>query len=205
MKKSFFISSFAVLLCLTGCNSNNELLAFVFGGFLDYPLYHLHTIQNNSDYDIFSYQAANNIWAPTVYPDTVLPEKFNDEDNRFFDCFDPETNAETDTLGIIRPGMYGDDLCYPWKKARRLYKDQFKEDFPAGYYSVFILSYETYLKKGWEGIRDDYDILVRYDLTYDNLKTLNDTIPFPPTEAMKDMKMWPPYEEVVHAYVLNNK
>lgn len=56
------------------------------------------------------------------------------------------------------------------------------------------------MEKGWEGIRDDYDILVRYDLTYDNLKVLNDTIPFPPTEAMKNMKMWPPYEEVVKKY-----
>ena len=198
MKKRTLFLHLLAALCLTGCSG--DTFDIIFGGLLDHPIYHLHTIQNFADFDIFSYQAANNSWAPTVYPDTVLPEKFNDKENRFFYCFDPEANAETDTLGIIRPGMNGKDMCYPWKKARRLYEDQFREDFAAGYYSVFIISYETYLEKGWEGIRDDYDILVRYDLTYDNLKALNDTIPFPPTEAMNNMKMWPSYEEVVKKY-----
>lgn len=198
MKKHTLFLHLLAALFFTGCT--DDTFDIIFGGLYDYPIYYLHVIRNNSGFDIFSYQAANNIWAPTVYPDTLLPESFNNKENRFFCCYDPETDARTDTLGRIRPGTDGKDWCYPWKRARRLYEQQFEKDFPAGYYSVIILSYESYLEKGWEGIRDDYDILVRYDLTYDNLKVLNDTIPFPPTEAMKNMKMWPPYEEVVKKY-----
>ena len=192
--KPFF--ALLVVLSFTACTPDFLLQIFA----TDWDEYYLHNIRNNSNIDIFSYQAANKIWASTVYPDTVLPEIFNNKENRFFYCYDPNTDGFTDTIGIIRPDTCGYDLCYPWKSSPKLYKKIFEKDFPAGYYSVFILSYETYLEKGWEGIRDDYDILVRYDLTYDDLKALNDTIPFPPSEAMKDMKMWPPYKEVVSKY-----
>jgi len=191
MKIRTIITLLLSTLCLMGC----QFLA------MDAEPHYMRTIVNYSDFDIFTYQAANTSDCPTVYPDTLLPAFFNTEDNRFFAYNDPETGKETDTLGIIRPGTYREDYCSFWGNTHpRFQREYFEKEFPAGYYSVFILSYETYLEKGWEGIRDDYDILVRYDLTYDNLEALNDTIPFPPSEAMKDMKMWPPYEEVVSKY-----
>jgi len=36
-------------------------------------------------------------------------------------------------------------------------------------------------------------ILRRYDLTPEDLELLNWEVPYPPTEVMKNMKMWPPY------------
>lgn len=44
-------------------------------------------------------------------------------------------------------------------------------------------------------IIDNYMILRRYDLTVDNLQSLNWKIPYPPTEAMRSMKMYPAYGE----------
>ena len=38
-------------------------------------------------------------------------------------------------------------------------------------------------------------LLVRYDLSLYDLRRLNWTLAYPPTENMKDMKMWPEYEE----------
>jgi hypothetical protein len=52
-------------------------------------------------------------------------------------------------------------------------------------------------------------IVVRYDLSYDDIVRFSVAddgyefqfhIPFPPTEAMRDMKMGPPYEEVRERY-----
>ena len=49
----------------------------------------------------------------------------------------------------------------------------------------------------WETVREDYIILQRYDLSIAELEKLNWTIYYPPTEAMKDFYMYPPYEEAV--------
>ena len=188
MRKKEIVSLLIGTMFLTGC-------------IVDYDYYFLHTIQNNSDIDIFSYQAANNNYAPTVYPDTLLPEAYSS----WYGYGD--TNSDpSDTLGIIPPNTFGYDWCLPFDYPRWFFdRGRFDKYFPAGYYSVFILSLDAYKEKGWDGIRNDYDILVRYDLTFDDLKALKDTIPFPPTEKMKDMKMYPPYEEVVSALPLERK
>ena len=38
--------------------------------------------------------------------------------------------------------------------------------------------------------------LVRYDLRLDDLKLLKDTLYYPPTTAMRNIHMYPPYEKV---------
>ena len=187
---------------------NKSLLLLVLGAcclvgcFIDVYSDYLHYIRNNSDFDIFSYQAANTKYGPTVYPDTLLPDELYTDPSggKFFYCYDSETGSNTDTLGIIRSKSYSVARGIVWDYYRAFSKKDFDKQFKAGYYSIFMISYNKYKEKGWEGIRNDYDILVRYDLTYDNLKALNDTIPFPPSETMKDMKMWPPYEEVIKRY-----
>lgn len=62
--------------------------------------------------------------------------------------------------------------------------------------TVFILDgelYEKYWQQPCDTIRKYVPVLQRYQLTSDNLQQLNWTVPYPPTEDMKDMKMYPPY------------
>jgi hypothetical protein len=58
---------------------------------------------------------------------------------------------------------------------------------------IFILSIDTVNKYQWEQIRQDYNILKRYDITLNELETTN--IYYPPNDNMKNIKMYPPYEE----------
>lgn len=60
--------------------------------------------------------------------------------------------------------------------------------------SLFILSCDTLAKYSWDQIREDYNILVRYDLSLKDLYKLDFRIVYPPNETMKNMKMYPPYE-----------
>jgi hypothetical protein len=57
---------------------------------------------------------------------------------------------------------------------------------------IFILSVDTVNKYTWEQIRLDYNILKRYDISLQDLKRMD--IYYPPSEKMKDIKMYPPYK-----------
>ena len=69
----------------------------------------------------------------------------------------------------------------------------YKVNHPSGIMSLTILSCDTLAKYPWEQVREDYNILVRYDLRLQDLYKLNFVIVYPPSEAMKDIKMYPPY------------
>ena len=58
---------------------------------------------------------------------------------------------------------------------------------------VYIFDAELIENTPWEVIARDYLVLKRYDLTLEDLNSLNWNIPYPPDERMKNMKMWPPY------------
>ncbi len=58
---------------------------------------------------------------------------------------------------------------------------------------LFILSVDTVEKYSWDKIHEEYMILRRYDLSFQDFKRLNYTIHYPPTENMKNIKMYPPY------------
>lgn len=49
----------------------------------------------------------------------------------------------------------------------------------------------------WEKIRSDYMILQQYFVSLENLQSVDWEITFPPTPEMKDIKMWPPFEEAI--------
>lgn len=49
----------------------------------------------------------------------------------------------------------------------------------------------------WSKIRSDYMILQQYFVSLENLQSINWRISYPPTPEMKDIKMWPPYEEAI--------
>ena len=67
------------------------------------------------------------------------------------------------------------------------------EKYHAGYWSITIVDANHNSAKRWE-IEDYEDVLVRYDLKREDLERLHWTISYPPTEAMKDIHMYPPYE-----------
>ena len=58
---------------------------------------------------------------------------------------------------------------------------------------VYIFNAEVVENMPWEIVARDYLVLKRYDLTLDDLQWLDWKITYPPTEAMKDVKMYPPY------------
>ena len=60
---------------------------------------------------------------------------------------------------------------------------------------VFVFDSEKYEETDWSAIRDQYLILRRYDFTQADLDILGWHIAYPPSSEMKDIKMWPSYEE----------
>ena len=73
--------------------------------------------------------------------------------------------------------------------------------------SVFIINLDTLKSYSWETIRDEYKIMVRYDLSADDIHSMEErdveaayVIPFPPSPVMKNMHMYPSYEEVIAKY-----
>ena len=60
---------------------------------------------------------------------------------------------------------------------------------------IFIFDTDTLAKYSWEEISRNYNILQRYDLTLKDMKLLKHDIYYPPTPAMRNIKMWPPYSE----------
>ena len=46
----------------------------------------------------------------------------------------------------------------------------------------------------WETVAKDYLVLKYYELSLEDLQRLDWQITYPPTEAMKDVKQYPPYE-----------
>ena len=71
--------------------------------------------------------------------------------------------------------------------------DRVFSQLPKDTMSIFIFHTDTLNKYTWEEVRDRYMILSRYDLSLQDIVNLNHTIPYPPTEAMKEMKMYLPY------------
>ena len=83
--------------------------------------------------------------------------------------------------------------------------------------SLFVLDYkliecETWIddsvnggywrNDAWLKAMEETDVLVRYDLSREDMSRFRDkngivTLYYPPTLEMKDIKMWPPYEEVI--------
>jgi hypothetical protein len=74
-------------------------------------------------------------------------------------------------------------------------ENQLFAKFPTDTMSIFFFDPDTLAKYDWQIIREEYKILVRYDFSQNDLKLLKWCIYYPPTEAMKDMKMYPPYRK----------
>ncbi|MDR1526180.1 MAG: hypothetical protein LBS46_00735 [Dysgonamonadaceae bacterium] len=128
----------------------------------------LITIENNSKIHIFVYGSEN-------YPDTTI----NYPCPTWFDFRVVESGAS---------GRVVESLLGSWWEERFDLKN-------LQYLSVFIFE-KTFLEPH---ILDENFIVTetmaiqRYDLTLEDLNSLNWTVPYPPDERMKNMKMYPPY------------
>lgn len=141
-------------------------------------------IKNMSDYDVATYFALGleEVGYPTLYPDTSLPVKkvvYNTKQNRYRWV---EENLYRNIIGsqmkmkIVWLGpLHGNQLDT---------------------LSVFIIHKDTLVKYGYDDVRENYRVIVRYDLAWEDVKKLNYIFPYPPTPDMKDMKMYPAYQEI---------
>jgi hypothetical protein len=130
------------------------------------------SMKNNSNSDICFYVSSGSY----VYPDTTI-------------SFDREKVGYT-----TKPNTTNTSWSIP------IYSYEiWISGFPKDTVSIYIFSQDTVNIYEWEIIQQDYKILQRYDLSLEdinNLKNENDipVITYPPSEAMKNMKMYPPYE-----------
>ena len=64
--------------------------------------------------------------------------------------------------------------------------------------SIFVLSYSTYKNKPWAQIAEDYNILARYDITNENIRSRikgdkgEIILPYPPNEDISDIHTYVP-------------
>jgi hypothetical protein len=124
-------------------------------------------IENKSDFSIYFYVAGVSMSPYTsLYPDTAIIST-------------TEYVSKLDTNAI---GRYGIDEL-----------DKYFAYLPQDTLSVFFFHADTLATYPWEQIRQDYNVLCRYDLSADDIKHLNYKITYPPSEEMGGMKMYPPY------------
>ena len=69
----------------------------------------------------------------------------------------------------------------------------FNREGYSGTVYVYVFDSEVVENTPWEVVARDYLVLKRYDLTLEDLQRLDWKITYPPTEAMKDVKQYPPY------------
>lgn len=94
----------------------------------------------------------------------------------------------------LLPSLDMSDVLNRIKPLERDYWEYFKFD-GIDTLCLFILSPDTIAQYGWDKVREDYNILARYDLCVmpSELRKLGFEVSYPPTEDMKDVKMYPSY------------
>jgi len=68
-------------------------------------------------------------------------------------------------------------------------------ELPKDTLSIYIFSADALKAYDWSKVKEGYKILKRYDLSLNDLKKLNWVITYPPSEEMKDVRMYPPYKK----------
>ena len=147
--------------------------------------------KNSSIYPLRVYLALGwkgNHW--TVYPDTVLPYW---QERDYYKASNSKQHEST--LVPFSPGEQG---MVDFVNGRR--RDYLNHMLPYDTLSVFIVHDDTLDKYGYDDVRQNNRLLVRYDLSIDEVVNLNYTFEYPPTRAMTDMKMWPAYGQVISNY-----
>ena len=125
---------------------------------------------NNSNYDIFVFYDL--YLAKHPYPDTLF--SFDHTYINIVNAYSSKRDMDHYPLDVIISRMPSDTL------------------------SFFFFHADTVKKYSLEMLQRDYKILVRYDLSSEDIRRLKNNygipeIPYPPDERMKNMKMYPPY------------
>ena len=119
----------------------------------------------------------------TVY----IPSK---TDNGWSDLTDNFIGNQPETL---EPG---DSLYYYARiHPKQMFAEYYKAPIP-----VYIFAPEDIEKYGWEKVIADEMIIVQYIVSADDARHLNFRTTYPPNEEMKNVLMYPPYEEVIENY-----
>jgi hypothetical protein len=135
--------------------------------------HHKITIVNN-------YKTAIYVDASYLYPDTIDFHYSGLKDNAHI--YKILSNKQSDKpLNILRD-------CW---------EIQFKTKsiLPSDTLMIYVFDAEIIENIPWSTIANGYMILKRYDLSLEDLAKLNWTITYPPTEEMKNIKMYPPYRD----------
>jgi hypothetical protein len=100
-----------------------------------------------------------------IYPDTVLPR----------DISLAFRLAKSKNSSYLDFNMTGKDLF---------------SGIPSDTLSIYIFHPDTLALYDWETIRAEYNVLVRYDLSFEDLERLDWKVFYPPNEKMEGVKMF---------------
>ena len=129
------------------------------------------TVYNHTEHNISFFLADfyySDEWNP-IYPDTAIIDIRWIGLELYRAVKDKPTWCEVAPLKDTYKEMKTDTLCF------------------------FIFDTDTINKYDWEMVQNEYKILQRYDLSLQDFKRLKYTLSYPPSEAMKNIKMYPPY------------
>lgn len=163
MKKIKFIIGICVGLFMCGCEE------MFYAWFPDYEITIGFT--NNADYALSVYSIFIGCYSEyVIYPDTSLPTK----------C----------------PPQWGINNISPFSKKELFLTNKPEKIFD--YYntdtiSIFVFSTDSLNGLAWEYVASNYVVLQRYDVALNDLDSIWDQLSFPPSKAMRNIKMWPPY------------
>lgn len=147
-------------------------IAFVFAGLQScepfVEKFHTIELQNNSSQNILF--TLGTIGEAFVYPDTIIPL-----DKTKMSLAPLEAGYNT---YIGRSPTWEERISY----------------LPKDTLSFYIFAEDTINSYPWEVISTEYKVLKRYDFSVQDLEMLNYKISYPPTEQMKNVRMYPPYE-----------
>lgn len=73
------------------------------------------------------------------------------------------------------------------------YDDNYIKNEYHGLMRVFVVKTEDVKALGWKEVAEKNMVLQRYDITDQDLEKINRQLSFPPTPAMVNISMWPPY------------
>ena len=115
---------------------------------------------------------------------------FNGSDDTIYTCI---TNCYPDTLP--NTDFFHINYHYPKVVPDGVYTQKDRDPKKSNdMFCLFIIAKDTMEKYDFNTIRIGYKILQRYDLSGKNFARYK--ISYPPTEEMKDIKMYPPYSNV---------
>lgn len=131
--------------------------------------------KNNADYSIYLRRASktDNTMLPHFH-DTILQSWYVDPSHDTFN-------------NKIRPKEEFEDAFFDMT----CYEASFGYRYDT--LLIFVFNVDTFDTYGWDYVREHYLVLQRYDLSLENLQSVNFRLSFPPDSTMKLFHMWPPY------------